>query len=157
MEIEGSLEFDGFMEYKVKVTALNDVELKDISMQIPFSSYASRYLMGLGEKGGSRPENFSWKWDVAKKNQDGAWLGNVNAGLQFSLRDEKYSRPLNTNFYLQKPLILPGSWGNNNKGGINITEDKSGVIVNNYSGSRNLKKERSFIITFIYSSHLSIL
>ena len=50
MEIEGSLEFDGFMEYKVKVTALNDVELKDISMQIPFSSYASRYLMGLGEK-----------------------------------------------------------------------------------------------------------
>lgn len=67
MEIEGSLEFDGFMEYKVKVTALNDVELKDIAMQIPFSSYASRYLMGLGEKGGSRPENFSWKWDVAKR------------------------------------------------------------------------------------------
>ncbi len=146
MEIEGSLEFDGFMEYKVKVTALNDVELKDISMQIPFSSYASRYLMGLGEKGGNRPENFSWKWDVAKKNQDGAWLGNVNAGLQFSLRDEKYSRPLNTNFYLQKPLILPGSWGNNNKGGINITEDKSGVIVNNYSGSRNLKKRRRVVL-----------
>lgn len=58
------------------------------------------------ERSKSRPENFSWKWDVAKKNQDGAWLGNVNAGLQFSLRDEKYSRPLNTNFYLQKPLIL---------------------------------------------------
>ncbi|HFK5502950.1 TPA: glycoside hydrolase domain-containing protein [Elizabethkingia anophelis] len=148
MEIEGSLEFDGFMEYKVKVTALNDVELKDISMQIPFSSYASKYLMGLGEKGGNRPENFSWKWDVAKKNQDGAWLGNVNAGLQFSLRDEKYSRPLNTNFYLQKPLILPGSWGNNNKGGINITEDKSGVVVNNYSGSRNLKKGEELYYNF---------
>jgi hypothetical protein len=75
MEIEGSLEFDGFMEYKVKVTALNDVELKDIAMQIPFSSYASRYLMGLGEKGGNRPENFSWKWDVAKKESGWRLVG----------------------------------------------------------------------------------
>ncbi|MDE5472899.1 hypothetical protein BAX94_15810 [Elizabethkingia meningoseptica] len=148
IEIEGALEFDGFMDYKVKVTALNDVELKDISMQIPFSEYASKYLMGLGEKGGARPDGFSWKWDVAKKNQDGAWLGNVNAGLQFSLRDEKYSRPLNTNFYLQKPLILPGSWGNDNKGGIDITGDKSGVVVNNYSGNRSMKKGEALYYNF---------
>ena len=64
------------------------------------------------------------------KNQDGGWIGSVNAGLQFSFRDEKYSRPLNTNFYLQKPLILPSSWGNENKGGIDIFLKGKSVLVN---------------------------
>lgn len=96
--------------------------------------------MGLGQKGGDRPATFDWKWDVAHKNQDGAWIGAVNSGLQFSLRDEKYSRPLNTNFYLQKPLLLPTSWGNENKGGITITPNPKSVVVNAYSGARTMKK-----------------
>jgi hypothetical protein len=140
MEVNGSLEFDGFISYTVKVTALSDVQLKDINMQIPFSKNASTYMMGLGRKGGERPDNFQWKWDVKYKNQDGAWIGAVNAGLQYSLRDENYSRPLNTNFYLQKPLHLPTSWGNDNKGGINITEQEGTALANNYSGERSLKK-----------------
>ena len=97
-------------------------------------------MMGLGQKGGFRPSAFDWKWDVANKNQDGAWIGDVNAGLQYSLRDEKYVRPLNTNFYLQKPLLLPSSWGNDGKGGISITEEGNTVWVNNFSGPRSLKK-----------------
>jgi hypothetical protein len=140
MEVNASIEFDGFIVYKVKITALNDVQLKDAYLQIPYNKSASKYLMGLGQKGGYRPETFEWKWDVAHKNQDGAWLGNVNAGLQFSLRDEKYVRPLNTNFYLQKPLLLPSSWGNENKGGITINENIDTVFVNNFSGSRTMKK-----------------
>ena len=140
MEVTASLEFDGFMTYKVKVKALNDVSLKDITMHIPLKKDIARYMMGLGQKGGYRPENFEWKWDVTHKNQDGAWIGNVNAGLQYSLRDEKYVRPLNTNFYLQKPLVLPSSWGNDNKGGINVKFDGKAVLVNNYSGERKLNK-----------------
>ncbi|MDN3547465.1 glycoside hydrolase domain-containing protein [Mucilaginibacter aquaedulcis] len=140
MEVMASLEFDGFMTYKVKVKALNDVSLKDITMHISLKKEMARYMMGLGQKGGYRPENFEWKWDVTHKNQDGAWIGNVNAGLQYSLRDEKYVRPLNTNFYLQKPLVLPSSWGNDNKGGINVKFDGKAVLVNNYSGERKLSK-----------------
>ncbi len=140
MHVTAQLEFDGFMNYTVKVTALQDAALQDIAMQVPFNKQAAKYMMGLGQKGGDRPAAFEWKWDVANKNQDGAWLGNVNEGLQYSLRDEKYVRPLNTNFYLQKPLLLPTSWGNNNKGGIKITEQGNAVIANNYSGSRQLKK-----------------
>ncbi len=109
MKVAASFEFDGFISYTVKLTALKDVQLKDIALQIPFNKTASKYMMGLGRKGGYRPDNFKWKWEVATKNQDGAWIGNVNAGLQYSLRDEKYIRPLNTNFYLQKPLLLPSS------------------------------------------------
>ncbi len=140
MEVKASLEFDGFVSYIVKVTALNDVALKDIAMHIPFEKQYAKYLMGLGQKGGYRPENFEWKWDVQHKNQDGAWIGNVNAGLQFSLRDDKYVRPLNTNFYLQKPLLLPVSWGNENKGGITIAAKNKSILINNYSGERTMKK-----------------
>jgi len=140
MDVDASLEFDGFMTYNVKVTALQDVVLKDISMHIPFEPEMAKYIMGLGEKGQLRPDSIGWVWNVATKNQDGAWIGTVNAGLQFSLRDEKYVRPLNTNFYLQKPLLLPASWGNANKGGITIAQKGKAVLVNNYSGQRGMKK-----------------
>ncbi|MFD0941883.1 glycoside hydrolase domain-containing protein [Pedobacter boryungensis] len=140
MDVAGSLEFDGFLAYTVKVTALKDVDLKDVTMHIPFNKTAATYMMGFGQKGGFRPEKFDWKWDVANKNQDGAWLGNVNAGLQYALRDEKYVRPLNTNFYLQKPLLLPTSWGNENKGGVTIGIKGSSMLANNYTGERQLKK-----------------
>ena len=140
MDINATLEFDGFLSYTVKFTALQDIELNDINFHLPMQPAATKYLMGLGLKGGNRPDTLKWKWDVTNKNQDGAWIGNVNAGLQFSLRDEKYSRPLNTNFYLQKPLLLPSSWGNDNKGGIDIFKKGTATLVNAYSGSRQMKK-----------------
>jgi len=140
MDVNASVEFDGFVHYIVKVTALEDVAFNDINFQMPMQPTSAKYMMGLGQKGGDRPATFDWKWDVAHKNQDGAWIGAVNSGLQFSLRDEKYSRPLNTNFYLQKPLLLPTSWGNENKGGITITPNQKSVLVNAYSGARTMKK-----------------
>jgi len=140
LNVSARVEFDGFINYQVKVTALNDANLSDIQMVIPFSKQASEYMMGLNEKGSIRPDTYEWHWDVAHKNQDGAWIGNVNAGLQFSLRDDKYIRPLNTNFYLSKPLVLPASWGNDGKGGININSNANGASVTNYSGERNMKK-----------------
>lgn len=148
MNVNGSLEFDGFASFEIKITVLNDVDMKDIRLEIPYSKEAAKYMMGLGLKGGERPQNFSWKWDVANKNQDGAWIGDVNAGLQFSLKDENYVRPLNTNFYLQKPLVLPASWGNNGNGGITITENNGTVIVTSFSGSRKLKKGEILCFNF---------
>jgi hypothetical protein len=140
LNVSARAEFDGFINYQLKVTALNDASLNDIQMIIPFSKQASEYMMGLNEKGSKRPDSYEWHWDVAHKNQDGAWIGNVNAGLQFSLRDDKYIRPLNTNFYLSKPLVLPSSWGNDGKGGININSNANGASVTNYSGERSMKK-----------------
>ncbi|MGZ3873006.1 MAG: glycoside hydrolase domain-containing protein [Mucilaginibacter sp.] len=140
MDVTGSMEFDGFVSYNVKVTALQDISFNDLRLHIPYNKKSAVYMMGLNLKGEKRPETYEWKWDVAHKNQDGAWIGDVNAGLQYSLRDEHYMRPLNTNFYLQKPLLLPTSWGNDNKGGIRITEADSTVWVNNYSGARTMKK-----------------
>ena len=148
MEVDGSLEFDGFIAYQVKLTALRDISLNEINFHLPMQPESEKYLMGLGLKGGLRPDTVHWKWDVASKNQDGAWIGNVNAGLQFSLRDEHYVRPLNTNFYLQKPLLLPTSWGNDNKGGIDIFQKGKAILVNAYSGSRTMKKGEALYYNF---------
>ncbi len=140
MDVNAALEFDGFLSYTVKFTALEEVNFSEINFHLPIQPSSAKYMMGLGLKGGTRPDSLQWKWDVAHKNQDGSWIGNVNSGLQFSLRDEKYSRPLNTNFYLQKPLLLPASWGNDNKGGIDIFQKGKSILVNAYSGSRKMKK-----------------
>lgn len=148
MDVTGHIEFDGFVAYDVKMTALTDVALEDIHMDIPMSPAAARYMMGLNLKGGKRPASYDWKWKVASKNQDGAWIGDVNAGLSFSLRDEHYVRPLNTNFYLQKPLLLPTSWGNGNKGGIRLSEKDGQVLIRNYSGDRTMKKGESLHYNF---------
>ena len=74
-------------------------------------------------------------------NQDGAWIGDVNAGLQFMLRDDHYVRPLNTNFYLSKPLVMPRSWANDGKGGCRLAEDqaRSAYLVRCYSGARTMR------------------
>ncbi|MGZ3849206.1 MAG: glycoside hydrolase domain-containing protein [Flavisolibacter sp.] len=140
MEVKGSLEFDGFVSYQVRVTALRNVSFSNTGMRIPFTPSVAKYMMGLGQKGGFLPKQLDWSWDVAHKNQDGAWIGNVNAGLQFSLRDENYIRPLNTNFYLQKPLVLPSSWGNEGRGGIQIREEEGALVVHNFTGPRRMKK-----------------
>ena len=149
MEVSASLEFDGFLSYTVKVTALQDLDLKDIVMHIPFEKASAVYMMGLGQKGGYRPDSmYHWKWDVAHKNQDGAWIGMVNAGLQYSLRDEHYVRPLNTNFYLQKPLIAPSSWANGGNGGIDVGIKGKSMLANNYSGPRQMKKGDTLFYNF---------
>ena len=149
MDVSAALEFDGFLSYTVKVTALTDLDLKDIDMHIPFQPDMGKYMMGLGLKGGYRPDSmYRWKWDVAHKNQDGAWIGEVNAGLQFSLRDEHYVRPLNTNFYLQKPLVAPSSWANSGKGGIDVGIKGRSMLVNNYSGARHLSKGDTLFYNF---------
>ncbi len=139
LEVSGRLEFDGFVMYTMKLTALKDVRLADTRLRMPIRKPFAKYMLGLGQRGGLRPANFRWNWDVATKNQDGAWIGDVNGGMQFSLRAENYVRPLNTNFYLQKPLNLPPSWGNDGKGGIFIADDPMTATLTAYSGARDMK------------------
>ncbi|MGB4973173.1 MAG: glycoside hydrolase domain-containing protein [Cyclobacteriaceae bacterium] len=140
MKIKGQIEFDGFMSYSIELNAKTDLSLGETRLEIPMQQLSTPYFMGLGERGGKRDSYINWKWDVASKNQDGGWIGDVNGGIHFSLRDENYVRPLNTNFYLQKPLVLPTSWGNEGKGGITIEDSGDVTLVRAYSGSREMKK-----------------
>jgi hypothetical protein len=116
MRVAAEMDFDGNIEYTVALTATRATAVRDIRLEIPFADDVARYLMGMGRKGGARPDTMTWRWDRAK-NQDAAWVGDVNAGLQFTLKDDHYVRPLNTNFYTLKPLVMPRSWDNSGHGG----------------------------------------
>ena len=115
MDLEGEMESDGNIAYKVTLVAREDASVEDVALRTHLASGVGRYMMGLGEKGGYCPNDLRWKWDV-EKNQDAVWVGDVNAGIQIRLYDNKYERPLNTNFYHQKPLHMPVSWCNAGKG-----------------------------------------
>lgn len=139
MDLEGQMESDGNIEYKVTLVAREDASVEDIGLRTHLAPGIGRYMMGLGEKGGYCPKDLRWKWDV-EKNQDGPWVGDVNAGVQIRFYDNKYERPLNTNFYHQKPLHMPVSWCNNGNGGIDINNASDGTRINAYSGKREVKK-----------------
>jgi hypothetical protein len=139
MQTRALMEFDGNVEFEVAIRAARQTVVSDIRLEIPIAREVARYMMGMGLKGGVRPGAHQWTWNV-ENNQDSAWIGDVNAGLQFTLKDDKYSRPLNTNFYHSKPLVMPASWDNRGKGGCRFTEQGSSFLAGCYSGPRVIHK-----------------
>ncbi len=148
IKVTGEFAFDGFARYDVEVISKSEIAVKDIRLKIPFTTYASKYMMGLNQKGGFRPDVCEWKWDV-KKHQDEVWIGNVNAGMRIKLKDENFVRPLVNIYYDLSPLRLPVSWGNEGKGGISLKQTSSDcVMFNAYSGERNMQKGQSLHFIF---------
>lgn len=148
MDLYARMECDGCIEYEVKIRSLKTLKVEDIRLHIPAAGDVAKYMMGMGYKGGKCPDRFDWKWDW-KNNQDSLWIGDVNAGLQCSFKDERYIRPLNTNFYLSKPLIMPTSWYNEGKGGCRIEKSShSTLLINMHSGPRTIKKGEELCFNF---------
>ncbi len=139
LQVNGVIEYEGMLNYKITLIAKKDVSVENISLSVPMKPDAAEYILGLGFKGQKRPRHINWKWDVTK-HHEGVWLGNINKGLQYVLRDENYERPLNTNFYQAKPLNLPPSWYNDGKGGIQIITKPNVVLAHNYSGPRKISR-----------------
>ncbi|MGA2202629.1 MAG: glycoside hydrolase domain-containing protein [Terriglobales bacterium] len=142
MDLHAQMEFDGNIEFTLALDSTAAVKLNDLRLEIPLAADVARYAMGLGLKGGARPASFDWKWNI-KRNQDSAWVGDVNAGLQFTLKDDHYARPLNTNFYQSQPLVMPVSWDNLGQGGCRFAEpdnktNDTTYLVTCYSGPRTL-------------------
>ena len=140
LDCEGKVEYDGFMEYKLALQALEDIDLNDIQLEIPLNEEAAKYLMGLGNKGGLRPRDFEWKWNI-RKYQDAVWIGDVNAGLRCKFKGGNYKSPLVNIYYEYGPLNMPESWGNDGKGGIRVVEETPDIVLlEAFSGERTMKK-----------------
>ncbi|TLV00311.1 glycoside hydrolase domain-containing protein [Dyadobacter luticola] len=133
----GSLNYDGFVDYKVSLKALKQLKIKDIRLEVPVTKEKATYMMGLNREGGLRPNSWKWQWDTTK-NQDALWLGAVNGGLRLKWKAENYKLPLVNIYYKFEPLRLPPSWGNENKGGVNVEQKGNSVEVMAYSGSRDM-------------------
>jgi len=155
--VSAAMEMDGYALFKVRLSAAERVEVREIYLEVPFAADVAKYMMGLGRKGGLRPAEFHWTWDQ-KKNQDALWIGDVNAGLQVGWRAENYSRPLNTNFYLSKPLNLPPSWWNEGRGSVSVRQEGSCVLLKASGGSRTLEpgSDLSFDFTLLLTPFKTI-
>ena len=138
LECTGQMEFDGFVNYQLKLIAKVPLKVKDIRLEIPVAKEKAEYMMGLGHEGGFRSSNFKWRWDVSK-DQDMLWVGGVNGGLRIKWKAENYVRPLVNVYYSNGPLNLPPSWGNVGKGGVDVVEGNKDVVINAYSGTREIK------------------
>lgn len=134
----GRMEFDGYVDYKLTLRSKEIIRVKDIRLDIPVNKDQARYMMGLNHEGGFRAPRWEWLWDTTL-NQDMLWLGNVNGGLRIKWKAENYVRPLINIYYAFGPLHLPPSWGNGGRGGVNVYEKDSLVLVSAYSGHRELK------------------
>ncbi|MFA5814274.1 MAG: glycoside hydrolase domain-containing protein [Bacteroidales bacterium] len=138
LECTGQMEFDGFVDYHLKLTAKVPLKVRNIRLEIPVVKEKADYMMGLGHEGGYRTPDWKWKWDLSK-NQDMLWVGSVNGGLRVKWKAENYVRPLINIYYEFGPLNLPPSWGNEGKGGVNVGQKNSEVVINAYSGNREMK------------------
>lgn len=137
MTVRGALEYDGMLDYRITLVTRQNVDVDDIALPVVLAPGASQYMLGLGRRGGKRPAHVDWTWNV-ENHHEGVWLGGINRGLQYVLRDENYERPLNTNFYRNQPLRMPPSWFNDGRGGIRIETGTDAVTAYNYSGPRSL-------------------
>jgi hypothetical protein len=125
------LDYDGYIDYRISLTAKSAGEVKDIRLEIPIRKDVAAYMMGLGRKGGYRPDEWKWTWDKARANNT-VWIGDYNAGLYCKLKIETDPWDIAT------LSALPKAWHNDGKGGCEVVEQGDQVIIRAYSGPRKL-------------------
>lgn len=128
----GVIESDGYINYKIHLKALNDININDIRLEIPLSNEITEYMMGMGLPGTTVPQSLEAKWEGP---HDSFWIGNTHAGIWCELRGGTYNGPL-LNLYHPAP---PESWYNQNNGGFRIEKSVSQTKAVVYSGKRELK------------------
>jgi hypothetical protein len=128
------MEADGYINYWVTVKAHKETAIDDIRLEIPYTRESSTYSMGMGMKGGYRPKDYKWNWDLARANNL-FWLGGVESGMQCKLKVASDSWDI----YNLTATGLPKSWHNEGQGGCHIFEQGNAVVAQAYSGTRTLK------------------
>ena len=142
------MEFDGYINFQLALKADRDVDLKDCRLEIPIRRAFATYMMGMGCKGGRRPERWRWKWGPAR-HQDSVWIGAVTGGLQCKLKGPDYRWPLVNIHYRRRPLLMPEAWHNAGKGGCTIeASGKDAVRLCARGGPRRLAAGRALRFDF---------
>ncbi|WP_075557137.1 glycoside hydrolase domain-containing protein [Parabacteroides timonensis] len=160
---QGTMEFDGWINYVYSLSPKKDLQIKDIRLEIPMLTDAAPYFMGLGLPGQETPVNYAGGWETQGKTVhdyavsiptskstswlwpfDSFWCGSEKAGIHCELRGATYTGPL---LNLYRPAY-PDSWYNNGKGGFRITRNGNQTIATAYSGERTLKAGENLAFDF---------
>jgi hypothetical protein len=133
LHCSAKMEFDGYVNYRLRLTALREARVSDLRLEIPIRRAIATYMMGLGRKGGFRPAEWKWNWDENRANHS-VWIGDVPAGLQLKLKGPEDSWEL----YNFKPHGVPKAWNNDGKGGCTVNEEGDRVVIRASTGARSL-------------------
>jgi len=118
MTMNARMECDGNVDYVAKIKAKKDTHIDNVKLTIPYEKTVAKFLMGLGVRGGFRPDTVKWKWG---QPHNMVWIGDVNAGMQLHLHDGK-------------------DWRNDGKGGCDFESLKKECVLTAYTGDRILKE-----------------
>jgi len=143
LTVVSHMEFDGCVTFAATLRAERDISLDDIGLRVPLSRDIAQYMMGFGKRGGYRPGEWHWKWDIDKANHM-VWLGNADAGLQLKLIPDSDAWQVSD----LRESGLPASWCNGGRGGADMTESGNQVLLQAYSGPRTLKAGEDMTFRF---------
>jgi hypothetical protein len=133
LNCRAKMECDGYVNYRLTLRTKEARDLKNIRLEIPLRRDAAVYMMGMGRKGGYRPKEWQWKWDVQRSNSQ-VWIGDVNAGLSLKLKHLEDRWDL----YNLRQSGTYRDWSNDGKGGCTIREDGDQVVISAFTGSRRI-------------------
>lgn len=86
LQTMASAEPDGFIEMTLELNATEeDFVAEDAQLVFSFNAESVPYFMGLGIRGGYRPDFLEWKW--TKNANQFFWIGGVENGLYCKLQD----------------------------------------------------------------------
>jgi len=131
-------EFDGTVFVTFVLRAKADTTIEDIGLRMPVSQDVAKYMVGFSKRGGFRPVEWKWTWDIGKPDNM-VWLGDWNAGVQLKLMTDKdmwHGTDL-------RDSGLPEGWANGGNGGCDVSEQGDHVMVRAYSGKRTIKAGES--------------
>jgi len=131
LHCNASMEFDGYIRYRLGLTSIHGTPINDIRLSIPVKNTTAEYFMGMGLPGGACPARYAWKWQGP---QDSYWIGNTKGGLFCEMRGASYTGPL-LNLYHPEP---PPSWYNENRGGFQLSSGAGLVYADTYTGARQI-------------------
>lgn len=133
----GKLHYEGFIDYKIFVTAKKDYS-GEFCLENKVNNDFARYINGLGEYGGKYKDiDFSWS---ETKHLDCLYIGNVNLGMRLKFKAETYKKPLINIYYLNQPLCVPHTtWANNGNGGIKLVKSEQSTMLSAQTDEMSLK------------------
>ncbi|KAA9034366.1 hypothetical protein FW778_22635 [Ginsengibacter hankyongi] len=143
MIIRAKMECDGYINYQVDFKAREAMTVDDIQLLIPYAKPVATYMMGLGFKGGLRPERWDWRWNKERANNM-VWIGDVNAGLQCKLKNEF---PDWTLYNFDKTGTYK-DWSNEGLGGCSLSEQGNSFLFKAFTGKKVLRAGQVLHLNF---------
>lgn len=139
IKVDGILRYEGYISYKVKLTAKCDCTLSDISTAFFFEKSVAKYSYGFDKVGGLfATAQHSWNKDM---HHDCYYIGDINLGARVKWTAENYVKPLINIYYKNMPLVIPDcTWDNHGNGRVSVLDANSSQ--NNLTSDVNIVENK---------------